>query len=289
MAPDTRRLAAEELGVKTSPYRFADTEAEYRAAIEALGLPVVVKPVMSSSGKGQSVVRTHEEAAAAWRYAQEGGRAGEGRVIVEGFIDFEYEITLLTVRHGGETTFCAPIGHSQQGALLIFLEDASAIAEKVQQSKLAALGRLSASIAHEIRNPVGAMSHAGQLLAESPTIGPDERKLTDLAPGEKDNQKLFAKWNLPEKNAYADPAPRTGDRVAWSRSGQGLRYPRRAEPGRSSSDSPYGVSGPGLPDGCQPDSPHRLTQRVRRLPARRGRAHGPVTSLQPMRDREGNR
>jgi phosphoribosylglycinamide formyltransferase 2 len=108
-----RRLAAEELGVKTSPYRFADTEAEYRAAIEALGLPVVVKPVMSSSGKGQSVVRTHEEAAAAWRYAQEGGRAGEGRVIVEGFIDFEYEITLLTVRHGGETTFCAPIGHSQ--------------------------------------------------------------------------------------------------------------------------------------------------------------------------------
>ncbi len=108
-----RRLAAEELGVKTSPYRFADTEAEYHAALEALGLPVVVKPVMSSSGKGQSTVRDAAEADAAWRYAQEGGRAGEGRIIVEGFVDFDYEITLLTVRHGGQTTFCAPIGHSQ--------------------------------------------------------------------------------------------------------------------------------------------------------------------------------
>jgi phosphoribosylglycinamide formyltransferase 2 len=108
-----RRLAAEELGVKTSPFRFADSEQEYRAAIEALGLPVVVKPVMSSSGKGQSTVRDAAEADAAWRYAQKGGRAGEGRVIVEGFVDFDYEITLLTVRHGGETTFCEPIGHSQ--------------------------------------------------------------------------------------------------------------------------------------------------------------------------------
>ncbi len=108
-----RRLAAEELGVKTSPYRFADTEEEYHAALEALGLPVVVKPVMSSSGKGQSTVRDAAEADAAWRYAQEGGRAGEGRIIVEGFVDFDYEITLLTVRHGGQTTFCAPIGHSQ--------------------------------------------------------------------------------------------------------------------------------------------------------------------------------
>ena len=108
-----RRLAAEELGVKTSPFRFADSEQEYRAAIEALGLPVVVKPVMSSSGKGQSTVRDAAEADAAWRYAQKGGRAGEGRVIVEGFVDFDYEISLLTVRHGGETTFCEPIGHSQ--------------------------------------------------------------------------------------------------------------------------------------------------------------------------------
>ncbi len=108
-----RRLAAEELGVKTSPFRFADSEQEYRAAIEALGLPVVVKPVMSSSGKGQSTVRDAAEADAAWRYAQKGGRAGEGRVIVEGFVHFDYEITLLTVRHGGETTFCEPIGHSQ--------------------------------------------------------------------------------------------------------------------------------------------------------------------------------
>ncbi len=108
-----RRLAAEELGLATSPYRFAGTEAEYRAAIAALGMPCVVKPVMSSSGKGQSVVKTEADIARAWAYAQEGGRAGAGRVIVEGFIDFDYEITLLTVRHGSETDFCAPIGHLQ--------------------------------------------------------------------------------------------------------------------------------------------------------------------------------
>jgi phosphoribosylglycinamide formyltransferase 2 len=108
-----RRLAAEELGLPTSPYRFADTEADYRAAIEALGLPCVVKPIMSSSGKGQSVIRSTEEIGPAWRYAQEGGRAGKGRVIVEGFIDFDYEITLLTVRHAGGTSFCPPIGHLQ--------------------------------------------------------------------------------------------------------------------------------------------------------------------------------
>jgi len=108
-----RRLAAEELGLPTSPYRFADNETDYRAAIEALGLPCVVKPIMSSSGKGQSLLRTFDDIAPAWVYAQEGGRAGRGRVIVEGFIDFDYEITLLTVRHVGGTSFCPPIGHLQ--------------------------------------------------------------------------------------------------------------------------------------------------------------------------------
>jgi len=108
-----RRLAAEELGLAASPYRFAKTEEEYRAAVQEVGLPCVVKPVMSSSGKGQSVLRAEADLAPAWRYAQEGGRAGAGAVIVEGFVDFDYEITLLTVRHAGGTTFCAPIGHLQ--------------------------------------------------------------------------------------------------------------------------------------------------------------------------------
>ncbi len=109
-----RRLAAETLGVPTSPYRFVDTKDEYLAAIEAVGLPCVVKPVMSSSGKGQSLVRSAADIDAAWDYAQTGGRAGAGRAIVEGFIDFDYEITLLTVRHAGGTTFCDPIGHLQR-------------------------------------------------------------------------------------------------------------------------------------------------------------------------------
>jgi len=108
-----RRLAAEKLGLPTSPYRFAETYDEFRAAIDAIGLPVVVKPVMSSSGHGQSTVRTPEQIDAAWREAQEGGRAGAGRVIVEGFIDFDYEITLLTVRSISGTNFCEPIGHIQ--------------------------------------------------------------------------------------------------------------------------------------------------------------------------------
>jgi len=108
-----RRLAAETLGLRTSPYRFADTELEYREAVAAIGLPCVVKPVMSSSGKGQSVLRTGADLQAAWTYAQTGGRSGQGRVIVEGFIPFDYEITLLTVRHTGGTAFCAPIGHLQ--------------------------------------------------------------------------------------------------------------------------------------------------------------------------------
>ena len=109
-----RRLAAETLGLPTSPYRFVDTATEYREAVRAIGLPCVVKPVMSSSGKGQSTLRSETDIDAAWEYAQTGGRAGAGRCIVEGFIDFDYEITLLTVRHAGGTSFCDPIGHWQK-------------------------------------------------------------------------------------------------------------------------------------------------------------------------------
>lgn len=109
-----RRLAAEDLGLPTSPYRFADSEADCRAAAQVVGLPCVVKPVMSSSGKGQRLVRSLEEVAGAWEYAQRGGRAGRGRVIVEGFIDFDFEITLLTVRHRTGILFCDPIGHRQE-------------------------------------------------------------------------------------------------------------------------------------------------------------------------------
>ena len=108
-----RRLAAEQLGLPTSPYRFAETREEFMAAIEEIGLPVVVKPVMSSSGHGQSTVKTAGQIDAAWREAQEGGRAGAGRVIVEGFVDFDYEITLLTVRSISGTVFCEPVGHIQ--------------------------------------------------------------------------------------------------------------------------------------------------------------------------------
>ena len=109
-----RRLAAEELRLATSPYRFAETRAEYDVAIRAVGLPCVVKPIMSSSGKGQSTVKTEEQIDAAWEYAQSGGRSGQGKVIVEGFVDFDEEITLLTVRHRDGTSFCAPIGHRQE-------------------------------------------------------------------------------------------------------------------------------------------------------------------------------
>ncbi len=108
-----RRLAAEELGLPTSPYRFASTYDEFKNAITEIGLPVVVKPVMSSSGHGQSTVREEKDIEAAWHEAQEGGRAGAGRVIVEGFVDFDYEITLLTVRSITGTVFCEPIGHIQ--------------------------------------------------------------------------------------------------------------------------------------------------------------------------------
>ncbi len=119
-----RRLAAEELDIPTSPYRFADTLESYREAVKAVGMPCVVKPVMSSSGKGQSTIKQEVDIDKAWEYAQVGGRAGQGKVIVEGFVDFDYEITLLTIRHwpgppgmteeeGTQTSFCAPIGHLQ--------------------------------------------------------------------------------------------------------------------------------------------------------------------------------
>ncbi|HHF0488432.1 TPA: formate-dependent phosphoribosylglycinamide formyltransferase [Vibrio antiquarius] len=109
-----RRLAAEELELTTSPYRFADTFEDFKAAVEHVGIPCVVKPVMSSSGKGQSVIKTEDDVAKAWDYAQAGGRTGAGRVIVEGFIDFDYEITLLTIRAVDGVHFCAPIGHRQE-------------------------------------------------------------------------------------------------------------------------------------------------------------------------------
>ena len=109
-----RRLAAEELGLTTSPYRFASSPDEFRRAVAEIGVPCMVKPLMSSSGKGQSLVRSEAELASAWQYAQESGRAGAGKVIVEGFVEFDYEITLLTVRAVDGTHFCAPIGHRQE-------------------------------------------------------------------------------------------------------------------------------------------------------------------------------
>lgn len=109
-----RRLVAEELKIATSPYRFADNLADFKAAVAQIGMPCVVKPIMSSSGKGQSTLKNESEIEAAWHYAQEGGRAGGGKVIIEGFVDFDYEITLLTVRHVGGVSFCEPIGHLQE-------------------------------------------------------------------------------------------------------------------------------------------------------------------------------
>jgi phosphoribosylglycinamide formyltransferase 2 len=108
-----RRLAAEELGIATSPYRFATSREEFDLAIAGIGLPCVVKPIMSSSGKGQSTIRQPADIEPAWAYTQAGGRSGAGKVIVEGFVDFDYEITLLTVQHAGGTSFCEPIGHVQ--------------------------------------------------------------------------------------------------------------------------------------------------------------------------------
>ncbi|KGQ56787.1 phosphoribosylglycinamide formyltransferase [Gallibacterium anatis str. Avicor] len=137
-----RRLAAEELGLPTSPFQFVDNFADFQQAVEKIGLPCVVKPIMSSSGHGQSILKNREQLQQAWQYAQEGGRAGGGRVIVEGFIRFDYEITLLTVRHRGGTSFLAPIGHVQvdgdyreswqpQAMSEIALQKAQHIAEKI--------------------------------------------------------------------------------------------------------------------------------------------------------------
>lgn len=109
-----RKLVAEELNIPTSNYRFATTKQEFEQAIEQIGFPCIVKPIMSSSGKGQSLLKSQSDINNAWNYAQEGGRAGKGKVIVEGFVDFDYEITLLTVRHSNGTSYCEPIGHRQQ-------------------------------------------------------------------------------------------------------------------------------------------------------------------------------
>ena len=110
-----RRLAAEDLGVRTSPFVFAESHEEYLAAVEQIGIPCVVKPVMSSSGKGQSTVRSEADIEASWEYARSGARGDAGKVIVEGFVDFDYEITLLTVQHVDGVSFCPPIGHRQEG------------------------------------------------------------------------------------------------------------------------------------------------------------------------------
>ncbi len=109
-----RRLAAEELGLATSPYEFAATKEEFDAAVARIGMPCIVKPIMSSSGKGQSTIRGAADIDKSWHYAQEGGRSGAGKVIVEGFVDFDYEITLLTVQHSGGVAYCEPIGHRQE-------------------------------------------------------------------------------------------------------------------------------------------------------------------------------
>ncbi|EGR1035738.1 phosphoribosylglycinamide formyltransferase 2 [Vibrio cholerae] len=142
-----RRLAAEELGLPTSAYKFADSYESFAAAVETIGLPCVCKPVMSSSGKGQSVIRTPEQIEAAWQYAQQGGRSGAGRVIVEGFVDFDYEITLLTVRAVDGVHFCAPIGHRQEDGDYreswqpqVMSENAIKAAEYVAEQVVNALG-----------------------------------------------------------------------------------------------------------------------------------------------------
>ena len=147
-----RRLASEELGIITSPYEFSDTLESFTAAIERIGMPCVIKPIMSSSGKGQSVVRTAKDIKPAWQYAQEGGRAGKGRVIIEGFVDFDYEITLLTIRHEQGISFCEPIGHHQeegdyrqswqpQAMSTTALKQSQEIAKKVTDNLCGATGR----------------------------------------------------------------------------------------------------------------------------------------------------
>lgn len=140
-----RRLAAEELGLPTSPYQFVDNFSDFEQAVKQIGLPCVVKPIMSSSGHGQSILKSLEQIPQAWEYAQQGGRAGKGRVIVEGFVKFDYEITLLTVRHIKGTSFLPPIGHKQingdyreswqpQAMSELALQKAQHIAEKITQA-----------------------------------------------------------------------------------------------------------------------------------------------------------
>ena len=142
-----RKLAAEELGLKTSPYRFASNKSEFDQAIQEVGIPCVVKPIMSSSGKGQSTITAEDQIEDSWQYAQEGGRAGAGKVIVEGFVEFDYEITLLTVRHKNGTSFCEPIGHVQSDGDYRqswqpqpMTDDALSSAQKVAESITSALG-----------------------------------------------------------------------------------------------------------------------------------------------------
>ena len=142
-----RKLAAEELGLQTSPYRFASNKSEFDQAIQEIGIPCVVKPIMSSSGKGQSTITAEDQIEDSWQYAQEGGRAGAGKVIVEGFVEFDYEITLLTVRHKNGTSFCEPIGHVQSDGDYRqswqpqpMTDDALSSAQKVAESITSALG-----------------------------------------------------------------------------------------------------------------------------------------------------
>lgn len=142
-----RKLAAEELGLQTSPYRFASNKSEFDQAIQKVGIPCVVKPIMSSSGKGQSTITAKDQIEDSWQYAQEGGRAGAGKVIVEGFVEFDYEITLLTVRHKNGTSFCEPIGHVQSDGDYRqswqpqpMTDDALSSAQKVAESITSALG-----------------------------------------------------------------------------------------------------------------------------------------------------
>ena len=142
-----RKLAAEELGLQTSTYRFASNKSEFDQAIQEVGIPCVVKPIMSSSGKGQSTITAEDQIEDSWQYAQEGGRAGAGKVIVEGFVEFDYEITLLTVRHKNGTSFCEPIGHVQSDGDYRqswqpqpMTDDALSSAQKVAESITSALG-----------------------------------------------------------------------------------------------------------------------------------------------------
>lgn len=141
-----RRLAAEELGLRTSAYEFADNYEDFCAAVERIGSPCVIKPIMSSSGKGQSLVRSPADIESAWQYAQEGGRAGAGKVIVEGFVDFDYEITLLTIRHRDGTSYCEPIGHRQENGDYQESWQPQAMSEKALESAQVMAEKVTAAL-----------------------------------------------------------------------------------------------------------------------------------------------